>query len=309
MKINFKISKNSNFSLLYNTQTTPPATSQLQNVLDNRNPMQFYTGNPSLKQPYNHNISIRYNTFNPDMNGLFSAYLSLNYRVNSITNSTTIIQRDSSFQSNVILPAGSRLISPVNIAGYWSTNAGLNYGLSLDVILSKISFNINGTYSNYPSLINNILNNSKSYRLNGMLMLSSNISQSHEFSVSSRANYNITNNSLNHSLGMNYYNFQTNANLKWIIWEGLYIHLDLNNNSYIGIASGNFNNTLLNLSLGKKIFKNGNGDIRLSAYDILNQNRQSRADLSDYYSETYNNNMITRYIMLSFSYNLRNFGF
>jgi hypothetical protein len=77
----------------------------------------------------------------------------------------------------------------------------------------------------------------------------------------------------------------------------------------IGLASGvNGNVTLLNGSLEKTIFKKKNGFIRLSGFDILNQNKNiSRTVNANFITDT-RVNRLTRYHMLTFTYRLNRFG-
>jgi len=57
---NYKISKKSNFNINYQTSTSLPSVFQLQNIINNTNPLLLSTGNPNLQQSYTQNISLRY---------------------------------------------------------------------------------------------------------------------------------------------------------------------------------------------------------------------------------------------------------
>ncbi|HSC36520.1 MAG TPA: outer membrane beta-barrel protein, partial [Chitinophagaceae bacterium] len=48
----------------YRGSTRAPSITQLQDVLDVSNPLNYTTGNPALKQEFDHNINLSYNTFN-----------------------------------------------------------------------------------------------------------------------------------------------------------------------------------------------------------------------------------------------------
>jgi len=98
----------------------------------------------------------------------------------------------------------------------------LNYGMPVVFISSKINFTVGGSFTKTPSLLNNILNYSNAYNANGMVLISSNNSTTYDYTVSSRVNYNRTNNSLDLSSNLNYTNFLNSINFKWIIWEGLF---------------------------------------------------------------------------------------
>jgi hypothetical protein len=66
---------------------------------------------------------------------------------------------------------------------------------------------------------------------------------------------------------------------------------------------------LLNPSIAKQLFKKKNGEIRLTVFDLLNQNVSVSKSVSNLGQVTYNrNNVLTRYAMLTFTYNLNNFA-
>jgi hypothetical protein len=83
----------------------------------------------------------------------------------------------------------------------------------------------------------------------------------------------------------------------------------LNHQVNSGLSAGFDNNFLLmNMSVGKKIFKNQRAEISLNVYDLLGQNANVRRDVTDIYIEDTETNVLSRYFMLSFSYNLRRFS-
>ena len=65
---------------------------------------------------------------------------------------------------------------------------------------------------------------------------------------------------------------------------------------------------LWNMSLGKKVFRNQRGEFNLSVYDLLKQNTSIWRNISDAYVEDVQTNVLQRYLMLTFTYNIRYFG-
>jgi hypothetical protein len=76
-----------------------------------------------------------------------------------------------------------------------------------------------------------------------------------------------------------------------------------------GLAEGvNGNIALLNASIEKKLFKKQNGFLRLSGFDLFNQNKNiSRTVTANSITDT-RVNRLTRYFMLSFTYRLNRFA-
>jgi len=96
--------------------------------------------------------------------------------------------------------------------------------------------------------------------------------------------------------------------LGWIIGNGFVFRTDLNHQLYSGL-SDNFNQNFLlwNMSIGKKIFKNQLGEINISAFDILKQNNSISRNITEIYIEDLQTQTLTRFFMLNFIYNFRNF--
>ncbi|MBM2815874.1 MAG: hypothetical protein HW421_2636 [Ignavibacteria bacterium] len=317
IRINYKYTKNSNLMFNYRTSTNAPSITQLQNVVDNRDPMYQSTGNPDLHPTTSHWISMRFNNFSSDFNNVFFAFLSVNLRKDNIGNS--IIQAERypiHYQSNnttIIIPPGGQLSIPVHLQGGRNISGMVNYGFPLVFISSKMNLTLGGNYSRTPSLISNGIekrtNYSDAYYSNIMALISSNISQDMDFTISTRYNFNKTVNSTQSNQDLNYGIFQNNANFKWIFWEGFFFQFDINNQLYTGLAPSSNNFTLFNISFGSKLFENQTGEVKLSIFDVLNQNKSVQTNFSDLYSETvYNNKLLTRYVMLTFTYNLRKFN-
>jgi hypothetical protein len=185
----------------------------------------------------------------------------------------------------------------------------VSYGVPVDFL--KSNFNISGGYSFFkrPGQVNDALSFNNSQRLTTGVSLSSNISDQIDFNISTRFSVNDVENTLNGDLNSRYFNQGSRINLNWIIWKGIVYRLDMNHQLNTGLSTGYDNNfVLMNMSLGKKVFTNERGEISLNVYDLLGQNTSVRRNISDIYIEDVQSNVLQRYFMLTFSYNLRRFG-
>jgi len=86
------------------------------------------------------------------------------------------------------------------------------------------------------------------------------------------------------------------------------VRSDVNYQRYAGL-SGGFNQqfALWNASLAQRMFKNQNGELKLSVFDLLNQNNSISRTFSETYLEDSRSLVLNRYFMLTFTYNLRQF--
>jgi vacuolar-type H+-ATPase subunit D/Vma8 len=62
------------------------------------------------------------------------------------------------------------------------------------------------------------------------------------------------------------------------------------------------------MSAGKKILKDQKGELKLSVFDLLKQNRSITREVTSEYIQDVQNQVLQQYFMLTFTYNLRNFG-
>lgn len=140
-------------------------------------------------------------------------------------------------------------------------------------------------------------------------VIASNVSEYVDFTVSYSANFNNVTNDVN--AGLNDKSFQQVARLQLNLLSknGWFFQNDLNNQYYSGLAQGyNQNYFLWNMSAGKKILKGQKGELKLSVFDLLKQNRSIERNVQPYGIEDVRNEVLQQYFMLTFTYNLRNFG-
>ena len=65
---------------------------------------------------------------------------------------------------------------------------------------------------------------------------------------------------------------------------------------------------LWNASVGKKFLKEQRGELRLSVFDLLKQNRSINRTVNGLDIVDEQNSVLTQYFMLTFTYRLKNFG-
>lgn len=309
VRFDYDFSKNNRIEFDYDTYTSQPSVGQLQDVIDNSNPLQMRTGNPELDQSYTNRLRFKYRAnFSEKEQNLF-VYAASSFVSNSIVNSSSIAQEAVELAEGIILQEGSQLIEPVNVDGYWDVRSYISFGQPLDYLKSNVGVNGSVNYTKRPSIFNQTLNyiNSSDFWLG--LSLSSNISEKVDFNFSTRSSYNIVENSLRPNLSQNYFRQVTRLSYDWIFGDGFSYRMDVNHSLNTGLSEG-FNNSavLLNLSFGKKFLRNKRAEMSLSVYDLLAQNNNIRRNVTELYVEDYSSNVLQRYVMLNFTYNLRHFN-
>ena len=85
------------------------------------------------------------------------------------------------------------------------------------------------------------------------------------------------------------------------------IATDISHRVFTGLdADFNQNFFLWNASIGRKLGKKNEWDVRFRIFDILNQNRSINRSVTETYFEDVSTNVLTRYVMLNLTYNIRN---
>ncbi|SHO60742.1 TonB-dependent receptor [Algoriphagus zhangzhouensis] len=309
VRVDYKFSDNTNIEFDYDTRTQEPDLRQLQPVVDNSNPLQLYVGNPDLNQSYSHRMRVRFRSNNPETDRNWFLFAQSSLVNNTITNSSLIAQEATEIQDGIILESGSQLYKPVNLDGYMDFRSWLSYGIPAGFIKSNFNLNFGASFTKRPTLVNELNGFNNSRRLSTGLSFSSNISDQIDFNVWTRLSFNDVENTLNTNLNNKYFNQRGRVNLNWIIWEGFVYRLDLSHQVNSGLSEGFDNNfTLVNMSLGKKVFSNQRGEVSLNVYDLFRQNTSVRRNISETFIEDVQTNVLQRYFMLTFSYNIRRFS-
>lgn len=306
--LRYDFSQDKNLRVFYRARTSPPSIDQLQDVIDNSNPLQLSAGNPDLQQSYQHDVFMRYSAADPGASTSFFAMIGASFTNNYIANSVFTAGRDTTVYG-VALAQGAQFTRPVNLDGRLSLRSFATYGLPFELISSNLNLTASASYTRTPGFINSIQNWSHSPSLGLGAVISSNISENIDFTVSSDAGVNFVSNSAQPENDTRYYTVNSRTRLNLIFGDGFVFGTDLLHRYSTGLAEGyNQNNVLWNASIGKKIFANRQGEIRLSVFDILGQNTNVNRTVNETYIEDVQTNILRRYAMLTFTYTLRNFG-
>ncbi len=305
--INYMSEDHRNLRLFYRTSTTAPAVTQLQQVIDNTNPLLLTTGNPNLDQSYSQTLLARYNL--TTLGNAKSMFLLLfaTYTENYVSSATVIPARDTVLSNGMVLTPGTQLTYPVNLNGYWNVRSFFTYGLPFDLISSALNLSAGVTYNRTPGVLNNVVSDANTIGPTAGFVIGSNISQDFDFTISYMGNYNFAMNSQQATSGSgNYYSHTASLKWVWEFWKGIVMNNQLSNAVTAGLAQGYNQDVILwNLSLAKKFFANETGELRISMNDVLGQNKSVSRTVTDTYIEDTQNEVLTRYILVTFSYTLR----
>jgi len=307
--LDYEFSEETNLRIGYRTNTDAPSARQLQEVIENNNPLRISTGNPDLIQEYEHSIFTRFRKMNPETSRSFFMFLSGSMRDNYLGNATFIAAQDTLIQGDVLLRQGGQFSRPVNLNNYWNARSYFSFGFPLPFMKSNLNINTSANISNQPGLINGQLNNNRNIGLGQGLGISSNVGENLDFNISTRGNYNIVRSSLQESLDNNYYSQTTQIDFYWNFAHNFFVGSNVNNTLYSGLGE-EFDRSfwLMNLDFGYRFLPDRKGELKLTVFDLLDQNTSIQRNVTDVYVENERTQVLQQFFMLTFTYNLRAFG-
>jgi hypothetical protein len=309
VQINLPLSKKENIRIFYRANTNAPSVNQLQNVIDNTNPVALSTGNPDLDQSYSHRIGGRYQYTNTTKGKSIFVNFFGSMTNNYVATATFRAERDSVLTPTVTWYANTPLTKPVNLDGQRNFNVFVTYAQPLKFIKTNINLNAGFVVNRIPGLVDNETGITRSYNYNAGVVLASNISQYVDYTVSYNGSFNNAKSTFESNTENRYFSQAASAKLNLQNKSGWVFNTDLTNQLYSGLSSG-FNQSywLWNMAVARKLFKGQKGEIRLSVFDLLNQNQSITRTVSETYIEDVNTKVVRQYFMLTFTYNLKNFG-
>ena len=307
-RIRYRFSEATDVRLRYRTNTRTPSVSQLQDVVDVSNPLLWTGGNPDLGEQYIHQINLRFRHINAPTQTTLIGLVNVAYTTDYIGNRTILADRDLEMPNGLVLERGARLIIPDQTGNAWDLRSFVNYSLPVQLIRSNLNLNTGVRYRETPSIINDRRNISHQTDLDAGVNLNSTISPDVDFTLAYTAGYRFVRNSIREDLDDDYYTGRASARFTVLPWEWLVLESDLKLLHFEGLSDDfNRNITFWNASVGYRFLSNRAAQLRLTVTDILGQNSSINRTVTDFYIQDTRSQVLTRYVMLTFSYNFRSF--
>ncbi len=294
---NYNFSTSKNIRINYRTNIQEPSVQQLQPVVDNSNPLNVYIGNPELKPSFQHSLNVNFMVFDQFTYTNFFTFLDVSYTQDPIINARSV---DELFRQT---------IQPINVKDAWRINNYANFGTPLRFIKSKINIKTDINYNRGIARINDLDNNTE--RIIGSLDLSleNRKKEMIDIALGSKWTYNTTSYSINSDLDRQFTNQQYYADFVLKLKGDWEISTSMD---YMIYDNDGFNDRqevpIWKAYIAKTFLKNQRGQLKLSAFDILNQNIGVNriADNNFVLDERFA--ALGRYVMLSFTYSLSGLG-
>ncbi len=300
---------NQNIQLRATYRVRPPNIYQLQNVLNNDDPLRMSIGNPALKQAITYFLDASYDKSNPTNYSFLSVNVNSSISQNQFTTSRFLVETDNPIFERIQLIPGAQLSMPINTNRYWYTRVAMNYSHPIYDKQISISSGLSFDYNQRPSYLNDqlILNKNRITAFNFSFQKSK--VKNIDFNISSNTDLNIATNSAVPDNNSQYIRQNTSLYINWASPKRWQIDTDLTHQWNISLNDDfNENFLLWNINIHRVLFKNKKGRLSLSVFDVLKQNRIISRQVSSTFIKDTTTNALQRFFLVSFSYRFRKFG-
>jgi len=288
------------FSINYNMQLSEPNATDLQPVTNNTNPLYITLGNPALKPAIAHSFSI--NSFK------YIVKTGLNYNIGI----NSQIQRNSIVRARLIDENGVQTSLPVNVNGVWrstfSASIRKQYKFSQQWKFS-LGANFYTTLNNTQLILNDRQTAVRNWSVNPGANWSFNWADKIE--LNQRYSPSWTKNTYEDKLYPGVSVWRHTASTEFVVrlpkhwvWESS-INYVYNPQVAPGIQKSVW---LWNAGVNYLFLKDDRGQVKLSVYDLLDQNTSVFRTVRENYVQDQETIILQRYFLLTFTYNIRNFG-
>ncbi len=292
-RFQYNFTRFKNLQIDYRASTNQPSVSQLQPVPDISNPLNIKVGNPDLKQEFTHRVNASYTGMNPFRGKSFFWFSSYSFTNNRIVN------------FDIIDSFGRKLTRPVNVDGVYNLNNDMSIGWPLRFMKASLNFNTGVSYSKTIQFINTIQNNIYNISVDPSIEITKSFKDKFDLTVNGGFTYNKAKYSLQSSLNNKYFTQDYGVDIGWQLPKNFYLSSDFRYTISSQRSAGyNAKVPLWNASFSKLFLKFNRGEMKMTVYDLLNENQAIVRSTSQNYIEDQNNRVLRRYFLLSFTYSL-----
>jgi hypothetical protein len=331
----FSPNRSSQYRVFYRSSAQLPSAQQMQKVLDNSNPLALVLGNPNLDQAISHTVGGRWRWTQAAQGKSCFVFASGSITENAMGNETLVVPADTSLMNQwwqawggsglygvdwkilgstgqgltlpgKVLARGSQLSRPANLGRLPALRFYGTYAHPVTSIKSNLNWTLMGSLQRQPVRNNQVNTSVVTQSLSGQWGLSSSQLEQLDYNISLNMGWNRFRNQGPWSV---YWTHTANARAQYTYRKRWVLGSDYSW-TYFGGLDQSFNASvhLLNISLAAKVLPNRLGEFRISIFDVLGQNRSVNRVINEVYLEDNRNTALGQFVMLTFTYNFRNFG-
>ena len=233
------------FRVNYRGSTQAPSITQLQDVVDNTNPLFLSGGNPDLRQTYTHSLIGRLFETEADHATSRMFMLMLSTANDYIANNIRTLAHDTVLAGGVAATAGSQITTPVNMSGYWTVRGNADFGFPIDEISSNLNVNTNASFTRSPGMLNENAYATTSWSFGGGLSVGTNVSRDIDGHLSYNATYTTSKSTLTQNARTSYLSHTASLRSTLTFWEVVVVRNDASYILRTGLSGGKAQDSFL----------------------------------------------------------------
>lgn len=325
----YRFTKRTNFDAKYNGQSSEPNIDNLQEVIDKTNPQYVRYGNPSLKPSFTNNFRASFNHYGEKTHR--SLVTNLSYSNTSNNTATMVLSENAT---------GMRVSKLMNMNGYWSTAANVNFNMPVDSAehfnlstASSMNYAENTNFNSTPLTQSDLRNAGVTHDFSNLdpedidrlqPLALKNHTQSLRLRQNLTLTYRLKKLMVRIGGGVAYYKLDNSirkANSRETFDYNAYLTLqtDLPFDSQLSSRfnftsrhgyTANFKKNIgvWNLQFSKRCLKKNAGLITLQFYDLLHQRTNITRSISNLTISDTRSQMLRNYFILGFQYRINTMG-
>ena len=329
----YNFSRTHNLNINFDGTSTQPTFSELQPVTDFSNALYPVQGNPDLKPSYSNNLTIRYNSFNFQTSNILFTSLRFTQTDNQIVANT--VQYPVTFSPTFLVAApvaeknqlehfqNTTTTEYLNASGYYTGTFNFTYAKPWENRRYTLLLTGTATYTStpvYSASVDsndvrsaNVLDIAKSFVYTPSLRFRIDITDVIDAQASGTYSVSNTTNSVNTAIFNEDDNIRAltlalqGKNYVWKDWTFSYDYSKVYNYGYSGSIKVT-NPNVLNVYVERRFMKDYRGTIRLSAFDLFNENTGFSTTTNGAIVTQTNVNRLGRYYLATFTYRLQKFA-
>ncbi len=274
------------------TSVQEPSLLQLQPLVDNRDPLNIYQGNPNLRPAYRSRAQIRYNTFNPLNSFGFFTFVTAEYVSNAITNAVTVDEQ-------LI-----RTIMPVNTDNNLNLRGNFNMNFGIERLKSRMMLGTTLSHLQSTDILNEVSQRISNNILGANARLTFRPGDDFNAHLTANVNQQLTAYEFS-SLEQAFLNQTYGVETDWRFLKYYRLNLGFRYQVYQGRTDA-FDREIPMLDFGfsRQFLRNNAGELRLTGYNLLDQDLGITQRVDVNFIERQVSNSLGRYFLLSFTYSL-----
>lgn len=285
----------------YKASHNYPGLAQVHDAINNANAVMAIRGNIQLEPAYQHSLMAR-------------LILPISKNGSVFVFFTNLVQTDNyigslrSLASESYQEEGERrnteILSYKNTDGYFNWSSLLAYGVPVKAISSNVNLSTKVSYAKIPGYWDNNKQFTNQWNWSGSFTVGSNISEQVDFVLDMNSKYTNSANQTFADMNIDFWSLSYGGQLNWQFHRALKVVLECGRTNYFGSGTSQFNAVISNAALAYKFLKGRKGELRFQINDLFNQDNSFYQTTTELYRREVTTNILGRYAMLSFTYNL-----